>query len=483
MDNNEKLLFSSWIAKDETKTPLYKQIANYIKDKVDNGDINVGYKFPTYSVMEKHFQTSKFTLSTCFDLLQAEGYVIQNHARRFIVDDRATKHDVPNVDWQHFMKRANHTVNMPHVVINTDLIDSENKEAGQFIINCDEFDFRKVYTKAIGTIANEVPMAINLHIQSDPNLLKQLSYYLEKRDIFVNPSQILIVQNLHTSTYLISIGLLSSSSTLIATKPSGLDFFTAREITRTQTVYVKTDNEGIVIDDLYSKIKTAYNPILYVEPCYAHPSGLSMGEERKHEIVDLCAKLGVPILEFDNQRDYSLNYHSPMKSFDISGNIIYQTSLGTQLNYNCSIGIIVGNEYIINHLAGIYSHIGPKCTSLVQSLYLELLQSGGYEKCIEDLKPKLHKRLIEADQLLKRYLSSYASWEIPSGGVYFNIKFNSFINIVKIEMPSSKCYYHFLKDFTEILLVTVASCTLPELEEFIAHLAKECEKQVSRKSQ
>ncbi len=478
MPNNEKVLFSTWVIDESVTTPLYKQLAVYIKSKIDSNDINIGYIFPTFRKMEDAFNVSRFTLSSCFDMLAAEGYVVQNKSRRFVVQVKATTQN--NVDWQHFMKRANHNVNKALSLRNSEIIATEAPEIELHFVDCDEFGTKDIYTKAIKDAAEQVSLSINWHVLSIPELLEELSLFLQKREIYAQPSQILVTQNEHASLYLMSTALLGPSSTLITTKPNRFAQITALETVKTQTLFLKVDDDGIIIDDLYTKVKNAYNPILYIEPNYAYPSGFAMDLERQREIVDLCARMGVPIIEADIQRDCSLNYRPPMKSFDQTGNIIYQSNLGTMFSYNSSMGFITGSEYIINHLSGIYSFVGPQCTSIVQRLYLQLLKNGIYENLIESIKPALHKRLLDTDKLLKHYLSPYATWRTPDGGIFLVIKFNPHINFSRMNMIISKCNWEYYYENKNLLQIAVTSCSFDELEKFIAHIANECKMQLKK---
>ncbi len=476
MDINNNFLYSQWKINKKVKQPLYIQLSSHIKTKIISGNLPDDYLFPPFRDMAKHFGVSRGIIAICFDLLISEGYILQNKSRRFFIS-KSNNDDIKSVDWQYFIKRATHTIDKL-VMQQPKILYSTNENSKSYLIDSEEFGTRDIYVNAIKKAAERADLSYHLQSKGNPRLRECIANHLLKRDINVSPSQILITQSEHASMYLMFIALLSSSSTLITYSPNRFIMNSALELTRTRVAYVKTDDEGIVLDDLYSKIMNTYNPILYIEPDCTFPLGLSMSETRKHEIVDLCMRKGIPIVECDYQRDHSISPPPPIKSYDTANNILYQSNYGTFLNYADSIAFITGSEYIIEHLSYIYSQIAPHCTHLSQMVYLELLESGAYDNIIDELKPKLYQRLLDTDRLLNQYLSQYATWNKPAGGVFLLVNFKKSIKFAKIDANYGNCNWYYLSDMPNSILLIYPSCTLEELELFIKHLAYECEKQV-----
>ncbi len=475
MDINSNILVSSWFLNREITTPYYKQLALYIKDKINNGDIPDGYMFPTFRKMVQLFDTSRHTLSTCFDLLVAEGYVTQNSSKRYFVTLQSATSNNLKIDWHYYINRSKHNVEKNLIFFGDEQSPSQEKHTN---INNRDFNFKDIYIPAIRKAAENISDSICYHENGHPELLEQLVKHLARRNIRAKPSQILVVQNEHMATYLLSIGFLSAGTTIIAPKFNRFLSAISSEVTSTNIKHVKSDGNGIIIEDLFSKITNNYRPVLFPEPFTNLALGISSPSERKREILDLCTRKQVPIIEIDYPSEIVMSHDNPIKSLDTQNNVIYHSSLGSSFSYSNSLSFIVASEYVIRYLTKIHANIIVKCPGLIQETYAELLKSGAYYDYIDELTPKIHKRLIDTDVLLKHYLSQYATWIIPEGGFFIAIIFIEQINILKLSLSSEICTWIFYPP-SNMLFLTVTSCTLPELEEFIAHLAKECEKQSS----
>ncbi len=472
MDTKHLQLFSTLVVNKQSEQPLYMQLVAFIKDNIENGTIIEGYLFPSFRSLAEYFNVSRMSVAECFDTLLAEGYVAQNKSKRYVASREFSKNR--NINWKHFISRANHANSDRNSVLSS----------GDFyIINSDEFGFRNMYADAIKKVADSTSFIYAGHESGFYELREQIALFLKQRDIHVKPSQILVTQNEHVGLYVICVGLLNSNSTIVTTRPSRFLSFSALQVIGTPTIYLKTDDEGPIISDLYSKLKHAINPTVCLEPNYAYATNNHMSNARKKEIYELCSHLSVPLIEIDNLRDYIHNYNSaPIKSLDTSNSSIYLSNLGQALNYHNSIGFIVGDEAIINHFTNIYREVGHQCSNLTQAIYLELLKSGAYEQCINELKPKIHQRCIQASNMFERYLSKYASFDSSMVNTSVPITFNHPISVVRMNIKPGKCSWIYNAKIKNSIRIMIASCSIQELEQFIAILAKECEKQLENKT-
>lgn len=55
--------------------PLYKQIEDYIKEKIANGEWTIGMKLPSQRTLADAFKVNRSTIVTALDELAAQGLV------------------------------------------------------------------------------------------------------------------------------------------------------------------------------------------------------------------------------------------------------------------------------------------------------------------------------------------------------------------------------------------------------------------------
>ena len=62
---------------------------------------------------------------------------------------------------------------------------------------------------------------------------------------------------------------------------------------------VKTDDGGIILEDLEKQIKAHQPKFLYVIPTFQNPTGVTLAGERRKRLVEMCSENGVKVLEDD----------------------------------------------------------------------------------------------------------------------------------------------------------------------------------------
>ena len=93
--------------------------------------------------------------------------------------------------------------------------------------------------------------------------------------------------------------LIDESSRVLVETPTylgALQAFTPMEPT---VVAVASDDEGVLIDDLKAKVGTGADKarFLYVLPNFQNPTGRTMSDARRAELVKAAAELNLPLVE------------------------------------------------------------------------------------------------------------------------------------------------------------------------------------------
>ena len=115
----------------------------------------------------------------------------------------------------------------------------------------------------------------------------------------VDADQVLITTGSQQALDLIAKVLIDESSRVLVETPTylgALQAFTPMEPT---VVAVASDDEGVLIDDLKAKVGTGADKarFLYVLPNFQNPTGRTMSDARRAELVNAAAELNLPLLE------------------------------------------------------------------------------------------------------------------------------------------------------------------------------------------
>ena len=116
-----------------------------------------------------------------------------------------------------------------------------------------------------------------------------------------------------------------------------------------KVVPIQTDASGLVIEDLEEKLASFHPKFLYLIPTYQNPSGCTLSQERREQLVGICQEQGFLVVADEGY--HLLNYGTkPPKAFAAytrTGNIISLGSFSKILAPGLRLGWIqAANEKI-----------------------------------------------------------------------------------------------------------------------------------------
>ncbi len=85
---------------------------------------------------------------------------------------------------------------------------------------------------------------------------------------------------------------------------------------------IRTDESGLVIADLEEKLADANPKFLYIIPTYQNPSGQTMPDDRRKQLVNLCQQHGLLIVAdevYHCLRLYGISTEAFRRQFRIMG--------------------------------------------------------------------------------------------------------------------------------------------------------------------
>ena len=162
--------------------------------------------------------------------------------------------------------------------------------------------------------------------------------------------------------------------------------------------------------------------MLYVVSSYNNPSGMSISNDQKKSLVELCEEYSVLIVDdraysmitFENNPDPSLSTVRP------SENIIEVGTFSKTIATGIRVAWVMASKSIITNLNLMRFDNGG--SSLMQRMVFNFVDSSHYSEHLTNVK-KIYKRKrdIVSDALVK-YCSDSVDFHIPQGGFYHWVK-------------------------------------------------------------
>lgn len=115
----------------------------------------------------------------------------------------------------------------------------------------------------------------------------------------VDPEQVLITTGSQQGLDLIAKVLIDTDSRVLVETPTYLGAIQAFTPMEPKVVAVASDEQGVRIDDLVAKVGTGADKarFLYVLPNFQNPTGRTMSDARRAELVAKAAELNLPLVE------------------------------------------------------------------------------------------------------------------------------------------------------------------------------------------
>ncbi|CAM5782136.1 MULTISPECIES: MocR-like pyridoxine biosynthesis transcription factor PdxR [Brevibacillus] len=416
------MLKLDWKPDKHADLPVYLQIIQYIKEKIASGEWPVHTRLPTQRAMAEAWGVNRSTVVTALDELKAEGLIESVVGSGTVVSNNtwSVLASAAPPDWMSYVQTGDHPSNMQTIQdINKYESDPSMIRLGTGELSPDLLPLRET-EEILGSLRGRLT-----HLgYSEPKgwlpLRKAVSGYLRTRGIEASPASILIVSGALQALQLISQGILRQGSGILLERPSYLYSLSVFQASRMRLLGIPMDDEGIRPESLARQKQLRDAALLYTIPSFHNPTGTLMSEDRRRQVMAICERERLPILEDDVYGELWLDEPGPLplKALDQNGLVLYTGSLSKTLSPGLRIGWIVGPEPVIERLADVKMQTDYGASALSQLAAAEWLRGNRYEQHLKRVRASLKERRNLTCSALSRWFSGIAEWQEPRGGFY-----------------------------------------------------------------
>jgi len=260
--------------------------------------------------------------------------------------------------------------------------------------------------------------------QGHPKLREQICDVMALEGIRANPDDIIVTTGSQQALDLISRIFIDPGDVVLAEAPSYVGALGTFKQYEAQVVHVELDQDGIVPESLRDAIKTIRFSgrkikFLYLIPNYQNPSGVLLPADRRTEILEICRKEKIMVVEDNPYGLLGFERPSPnaMRAED-SENVIYLGSFSKTIAPGLRVGWALVPAALREKLV-IASESSILCPSnFTQMAISSYLADQPWRDQITAFC-KLYK--VRRDAMLEsldRYFPKGATWTKPQGGFY-----------------------------------------------------------------
>jgi DNA-binding transcriptional MocR family regulator len=247
---------------------------------------------------------------------------------------------------------------------------------------------------------------------------QQIAYYMNMNGNSVHSDNIIVTNGASEGMSLALRALTSPGDLIVMESPSYFGFMHLLETNKVFALELPTcPEEGIDLNDLHHAVKKYGVKAFLMQPNFGNPLGHSYPEDVKKEIVSICSRYNVPIIEDDINGDFAFctKRGSNLKKYDTDGNVIYISSFSKTLSSGLRIGWVEAGKYfdailrqkIANSLA----------TSEISQLTIaHYLASGKYPRHLRKMNNAIKSQIESYKMKILKYFPNGTKVSEPQGG-------------------------------------------------------------------
>jgi DNA-binding transcriptional MocR family regulator len=185
-------------------------------------------------------------------------------------------------------------------------------------------------------------------------------------------------------------------------------------------VPVTTDSDGVVPEALAEAFARTGARVFYSQPTFANPSGATLANGRRAEVLEIVANAGAFLIEDDWGRDFAIDAAPlpPLVADDANGHVVYLRSLTKSAAPGLRIGAIVAKGAALARLLSARTIADFFIAGPIQEAALELVTSPAWPRHLKGLRTALRTRRDALVGALRSELGPASVPLIPAGGLH-----------------------------------------------------------------
>jgi len=259
--------------------------------------------------------------------------------------------------------------------------------------------------------------------QGDLRLREQICQIMELDGVHGSVEDLMITTGSQHALELISDLFLDQGDVVLVESPSYVGAVGIFRHKEAHIEHVFTDHDGLspdALEEAVERLKADGKRIklLYVVPNFANPSGVTLSEERRQRVLQICRDHGILIVE-DNP--YGLLYFEDqppkaLRAFDGEG-VVYLGSFSKILSPGLRVGYVLAPPAIREKLVLANESAILSPATFAQMLVSEYLATCDWQKQVADYRNLYRTKRDAALEAVRQYLPSLHTTE-PSGGFF-----------------------------------------------------------------
>jgi len=426
-------MFSSFKLDPKSSEPVYRQIALEIRRAILDGRLETGSRLPATRDLAGQLGVNRNTVVAAYEALGAEGWIASHTGRgTFVVDRGEDPAEVGYPDYpdgapdESLRSGFSRTVECAAVgglqsIYRLAISDEGISFVGSYpaadLMPVEPFaaSMQAVLARDGASVLGYGPTAGELGLRE--TIAETMRGAGSEN---ATPDRTLVTSGAQQAIELVFRTFVEREDTVVIEEPTYTGALSVLNSLGARIVGVPVDEEGIRPDLLEIALSRHRPKFLYVQPTFHNPTTSVMDVERRREVVDMCRRHRVLIVEDDWAGDLRLDGEpSPsLHAIDGGSNVIYLGTFSKKLMPGLRVGWVAAPAAVMERLVELKRLQDCGTSPLIQAALDHFLRAGGLEAHLEKTLPAYRARRDAMFDALTRHFPKEAVFSRPSGGLF-----------------------------------------------------------------
>ncbi|OAS82525.1 MULTISPECIES: PLP-dependent aminotransferase family protein [Metabacillus] len=255
---------------------------------------------------------------------------------------------------------------------------------------------------------------------------------MEGKGVVTPLENMLITTGSQQAIDLFSRVILSTGDVVLTEDPTYLSALQVFRSYGANVVAVNSDEHGMEFADLEAKVKTYQPKFIYIIPTFSNPEGKAWSIERRQQLLELCYKYDVLVLEDDPYGDIKFHdeeEYPTVASFDHGqSHVVYTSTFSKSVVPALRTGWVTGPSPIIKMMTQAKQMADLHSSSIDQQALYFLLRDFNLEGHIQHLRSEYYHRMTIMRDYLNKLEPGVFTWKEPKGGMFLWVEGQEHLN-------------------------------------------------------
>ncbi|RPI34825.1 MAG: PLP-dependent aminotransferase family protein, partial [Chloroflexota bacterium] len=260
-------------------------------------------------------------------------------------------------------------------------------------------------------------------------LREMIARHSARYGIEVTPDNIMITSGSQQALDLLGKVFINPGDRILVESPTYLGALQAWNVYGAEYVAVPSDDNGMITDALEEALR-AGPKFIYVLPNFQNPTGVTLSLERRHQLIALADRYGVPIIEDDpyGQLRYEGEHLPSVVVLDgqfrdnckntYRGNVIYLSTFSKILAPGLRLAWVVAPPEVIRKMVQAKQGADLHTSTFNQIVAYEVGRGGFLDQHIHTIRKCYGERRDVMLGAMDSYFPPGVDWTHPDGGLF-----------------------------------------------------------------